>query len=918
MKNDNAILRQAVLLALSLPACVAWAQEDAAQPEAQQAGANQTVEEKSRRIPSPVPLWEEQSGANQPIEEVVVVGRFLSAAESLVTERLTVPFSAEFLGADVIARAGDPDIASALRRVPGLTVVDGKFVYVRGLGERYSSVTVNSAAVPSPELTRSVIPLDLFPTSIVDSIKIQKSPSPDQPAGFGGGAIDIRTSSLPIDVVADVSIGLGFNDISDSNGLVFPGQATPVPAAIMSAIDTYTGDISVSRIFSQLRQSNALVPISEAQTIHPGLIDSLNTNVAPRIDTLDNDSSLKLALGNSWDLNENWRFGALLNATYSDQYRNENQYRESVGNPVINFFNVDRTVQDERTVGALNFGVEYLGDHLVELATYKIQNDEFQASIARGFDSNNEKADNDQAISYQTRIEQRELQLTQVSGRHAFMETPWIGDKLRKLSLGDLEFDWFYSDAQATTAIPNQATFQAGAVLDPVTGQQLSTSLFASTSMGQFSFLDLNDDQTSWGGNLILPLDLDRAYLTLSSGWWGFKKARDYVGYNINLNAVGVPEAFRAGGPADVLALSNLQVSNGFDLSLGSQFGTESYVAAQTIDAGYGMLDVDFNNNWRFTVGARYENYRQAVLPLDLLDYTGQSTINLQNQISEPDQTLAVKQDDVFSSAALTYNSAGLLGSDDYQIRVSYGETIVRPDLREVADVTYIDPEFGIRVGGNPNLKSSPIDNFELRGEFYYGDGDNFTVSFFWKDISAPIEQVRQPGSDDDFKLTFENALAGDVSGVEFEGLKRLPRGFFVSGNLTLSDSEVRLDPASPNNLTNYTRRMTGHSEWVVNTTLGFDSDNGQHSAYLNINAFGERIYSAGTDNHDDVYEEPFDSLGFVYKYFPTDRIELQLKVDNLLDETRRFTQVSSSGATAHILTQSVGSSLSLSGRWSF
>ena len=151
------------------------------------------------------------------IEEVVAVGRFLSAAESLVMERITVPFSADFLGSDVIARAGDTDIASALRRVPGLTVVDGKFVYVRGLGERYSSVTVNRAAVPSPELTRSVIPLDLFPTSLVESIKIQKSPSPDQPANFGGGAIDIRTTSIPNDVVASASIGLGFNTESDSD-----------------------------------------------------------------------------------------------------------------------------------------------------------------------------------------------------------------------------------------------------------------------------------------------------------------------------------------------------------------------------------------------------------------------------------------------------------------------------------------------------------------------------------------------------------------------------------------------------------------------------------------------------------------------------------------------------------------------------
>jgi outer membrane receptor protein involved in Fe transport len=150
------------------------------------------------------------------IEEVVVVGRLLSAAESLVDERIELPFSADFLGADVITRAGDTEIGSALRRVPGLTLIDGKFVYVRGLGERYSSVTINGAAVPSPELTRSVIPLDLFPTSIVDSVKIQKSPSPDQPAAFGGGAIDIRTNSIPDGPVATVSIGTGFNNESDS------------------------------------------------------------------------------------------------------------------------------------------------------------------------------------------------------------------------------------------------------------------------------------------------------------------------------------------------------------------------------------------------------------------------------------------------------------------------------------------------------------------------------------------------------------------------------------------------------------------------------------------------------------------------------------------------------------------------------
>src|SRR5690606_32404587 len=208
-----------------------------------------------------------------PIEEVFAVGRLQSAAESLTEERLRLPVSADFLGTDVMARAGDPDIGSALRRVPGLTLVDGKFVYVRGLGERYSNVLINGAAVPSPELTRSVIPLDLFPTSIVESVKIQKSPSPDVPAAFGGGLIDVRTLSVPQDTVATFNVSMGYNAISDGDGLGFAQNSSPMPATLATAIDTYSGDISVANIFRQLRIADPVgSTISDARAVHQTLL----------------------------------------------------------------------------------------------------------------------------------------------------------------------------------------------------------------------------------------------------------------------------------------------------------------------------------------------------------------------------------------------------------------------------------------------------------------------------------------------------------------------------------------------------------------------------------------------------------------------------------------------------------------------
>lgn len=850
-----------------------------------------------------------------PMEEVFAVGRLQSAAESLAEERLRLPVSADFLGADVIARAGDPDIGAALRRVPGLTLLDGKFVYVRGLGERYSTVLVNGAAVPSPELTRSVIPLDLFPTSIVDSVKIQKSPSPDVPAAFGGGTIDIRTTSIPNDVVAKLEIGMGFNGISDGDGLVFDATGSNLPRPIADAIAAYRGDISISNIFRTLRSpASSTATIDDARRIHQGLLDSLDTRVTPRRRSLDPDFGGKLALGNAWELGEVWRFGVLLNANYGDRYRNQDQYREGVGNPAVNFVEIERTSYEERTVGSINIGLDYAMEHSLRLDHYVLRTDEEIAAISRGFDTNIQFPD--QRVQYSTRLEERELVLTQLSGEHTFADTPLVSKVLSDTLLENLSFDWFYSESEATTDIPNQARFQATALLDDA-GLPVSTQLFASTSAGQFSFLELDDEQTSWGGNVRLPVSLPRMELTVSAGWWGSEKARDYRQHYVNLNSVGVRSEHLRGTPADVLDPRNLRVEHGFNLSLGSQFGTESYIAAQTVDAMYAMVDMELDR-WRLMVGARAEQYKQAVLPVDLLDYTGTWVRNLQNDINNPERRLAIDEDDIFPSLALTFDGTGLLGSADYQIRIGYGETVVRPDLREVAGVVYIDPELEMRVQGNPLLESSPIAHFEIRSEFYYERGDNFTISLFHKDIDAPIEQIRSAGTDDDVVLGFANAESGKVYGVELEGLKSLPLGMFLAGNLTVSDSELTFGTRLATDLTNRTRRLAGHSKWIANATLGYDSANGRHSAYLNYNAFGERIFYAGTGGNQDAFEQPFDSLGIVYKYFPSDRLELEVELDNLLDEERVFEQVGSSGRTATVLRQKVGRSFGVGVQWSF
>ena len=152
-----------------------------------------------------------------PIEEVVVIGRYKAAATDVVSERIDEDVPMDFLDAEAISRAGDSNVAAALRRVPGLTLAKGSFVYVRGLGERYSSTQLNGARVPSPDLTRNVLPLDIFPASTIDSLAVSKGYSPNLPASFGGGNIDIRTKSIPEDRILDFSMQIALPLIESQN-----------------------------------------------------------------------------------------------------------------------------------------------------------------------------------------------------------------------------------------------------------------------------------------------------------------------------------------------------------------------------------------------------------------------------------------------------------------------------------------------------------------------------------------------------------------------------------------------------------------------------------------------------------------------------------------------------------------------------
>jgi len=851
------------------------------------------------------------------LEEMLVTGRQQSAAQSIMAERIEQAFSADLMDADQISRTGDSNVAVALTRVTGVTLLDGKYVYVRSLGERYSSTQLNSAAVPSPELTRNVLPLDLIPSSIVESLKIQKAWSPDLPANFGGGNIDIRTKTVPEDFVFSLSMGTGIN--SDSrDGLTYGshGDSHDMPIQLKDAIDRYQGNIRANNIWA-LSDHQGTSPTTDemnaAKTINRNLIVSLNRDVEIYEKSLRPDFSGSFALGNNWNLNDDLALGAVINFSQDNKWRNKDQKTRDVGSPDTETADIKRTSEETRQLLSANIGLNYQDAHKLQLGVYHIQQIHDEARIETGFDGSSFTLDRGaEYVNYETRYEERELEVAQITGEH----------KIEQLSNDWLDaptFDWFYSESTAKTSIPNQTSINGINNIDPYTGAFISTQLLPAAAMASFQFLNLDDDVVSYGWNAKLPLVFERLQLTLSGGFSYNDKTREYYGYTANLDATGIVSSVLQGNVGDVLTDAKLlDLNNNFELNVGGGFGTESYIAAQITEGAYGMFDAIWDETWRITAGARYETFKQALLPIDLLDYTGQSLNKLIEDLQKNDQAYAFIRDDWYPSIAITYMNEGFMDTETFQLRFSASETVVRPDLREMSDVVYIDNELGLKVKGNSGLLMSELTHYDLRGEWFYEGGNNFTVSLFYKDILNPIESTRLPGSDDDVILTFENSSTGEIYGIELEILRNLGAGFFVGSNLTLSKSEI----VSPEGIgyTNPKRPMTGQSEYVLNTLLGFDSEDGAHSASLVYNLFGERMLFAARNigNQQDAYEQPFNSLDLVYSWYPTDNLTTKIKLGNILNEERVFEQENSNGQTVEILRQQVGTSLSLDVKYDF
>ena len=843
----------------------------------------------------------EESG--EVVEEVVVLGRFISSSQELVNERINDSYVSDVLGAETISRLGDSTVASALRRVPGLSLVADKYVYIRGLGERYSATSLNGAQVPSPDLTRNVIPLDIFPTAIVESLRVQKAWSPDLPANFGGGSVDIRTRGIPDSFVANFEIGSGYNSLMSDDGRTYPGGGDDslgtddgtraLSPDLLDAITEFQGSLGVQPILTFMRRQDPSATLADAQDVNRNLALTLNRSIGLEEKDLPIDVNAKASVGNNWLLSDEWEFGFLTGASYQTGWRKTEALARNFNFPDERTDLDDETTRSVTIAGTGSLGLKFTPDHEIETTTLWLRNTDDETSVVDFFNENRQKSDGRGWRNYRIKFEEREMLTNQISGKHYLGEATreklpdFLSGLVSRLPV-DSNISWFYSTSTAETGIPNEVLVTSQTVTDPQTGAVLSEQVARDAQAANFRFTDLEDEVINHGWSATLPMEWNRNRLQLTGGYNHARKARTYRQSQFSVGALSVGDPSVLVGPLDdVFSDENiLDPENNFVFDRRGT-GNESYIAATMTDGIFGAVEWTYDDTWRLATGARWEDYRQVALPWNPFGF---SQANPQ-VTTDPDllEQGTFTSDKIYPSASVTYMADWW--AETFQLRLGWSETAVRPDLREITRASYVDPITDDLTFGNPSVEPADVTNYDIRAEWFFGNGDNLTVTLFYKEIDKPIEFFESPASDTTIAREILNGESAEVQGVEIEGLKDLGfiGGFFdtlfLQGNVTFQDSELVAGPR-PDAPTNQIRPLSGASEYVANVTLGFDSPGAEHTASLIYNVFGERLYVAGRNGAPDGFEQPFHSLDFTYAWYPTDSMTIKIKAQNLLGET--------------------------------
>ena len=754
---------------------------------------------------------------DQSVEDVVVA----TATNIPDTKRVTSEITS-VLGTGAFETTGAGDIASALTRVTGLSLTQGKFVVVRGLNERYSSATLNGSPLPSPEPLRRVAPLDLFPTSVLSGVVVSKTYSPEFSGEFGGGAINMTTKGLPNEAFLEISASTSYNsETTFEEGLVYDGSDSD-----------WTG------FGGDLRD----LPPLDANGVPTENFENFSTLIIDTNDSLPLNGGLRVSGGNRWDLESGMSIGLLGTIGYDNSWetrQGEDNTANIGSNNELVFLDRGQRRSTENKIslnGLLGLGIEFSPDHNIQLIGLATRQSSAEARILTG-------VDREDRIFRQDFTEwfEREVYMGQLLGEHYFA------------GLNDAEVNWRLAYAEAGRDAPYERRVNYEDFED---GNGFRFQFNRPGTNNDIRFSELDDTTFDAGLDFVLPLNIGDKNIELKLGGSYLDKSRDSEQADFRYFG-SLPEELRF-SRVDTIFSDAVVDAGILEIRRGGTTGfPDVSEAALNVFGAYAGVDVELNTKLRFSAGLRFEDSTQETA-------IAQATVE-DSRFEFED----LAEDFILPAATLTYTFA-----DNLQLRLAASKTINRPQFRELTPSIFVNTDTDDRFVGNPFLKNSESTNLDARVEYYFGRKQFITLGGFYKDFTDPIEEFIFNGLGESNATSFLNAPSAELYGIEAEFEKITPlseigldKGFFankdfiIRANYTYTDSsvsangDVSITPPSVNPAQGVTplilsaeglygdgRKLQGQSDHLANLQLGLeDYDAGWEATFL-LNYSSDRI----------------------------------------------------------------------------
>ncbi len=863
---------------------------------------------------------------DQVLQEIVVTAEAVKNSEiALMSIRKKSQVMLDGISASKMDLIGDATAVEAVKRVTGVSVEGGKYVYVRGLGDRYSKTTLNGVDIPGLDPDRNTLQMDIFPTNLVSNITVGKNFTADMPADFTGGLLNIETVSFPERKLFKVSVGTGYRPGTHvtSDFLTYEGGNT----------DFLGFDDGTRALPDAARSGNIPTPISGATSSEVNnFLNSFGSELDVDSKTSLLDLSLGISFGNQIELKKKEektinapKLGYIFSVSYKNDYKlyidaEDGEYQRSVQDP--GQYELLQADVKKGDIGQMNTLIGLLGGvayktnfSKVRVMLMHLQNGESNAASLVIDNKDVAGQSGYDGLSDVLEYNQRSLSNLLIHGTHVRDESGW-------------EIDWRLSPTYSIANDPdirktaftiegNNIFFNAGAAGFP-------TRVWR--SLGEFngvSKIDLTKKHTLFGNDAKLKVGALYTY-----------KLRNYEILKYSVQFFGSQPDWDAPDASLVLQPENLY-PNGtiYYQSANSDPNPNEYSSNIHNRGVYISEELEIVPKFKSILGVRVENFVQRHTGRDQAGASGSSDGNvLENEI-------VLNSTDFFPSATFIYEI-----SKKMKLRTAYSRTIARPSFKELSYAQIIDPiSDRIFNGGlhqypgdwDGDLHETRINNIDVRWEYFMEQGQIFSVSGFYKQFSDPIELVRIPAGSTSPEYQPRNVGDGQLYGVEVEAVKSLGfiapllDNFSLSGNLTLVYSEIemtdeeydkRIGAARTGETIERTRDMAGQSPYVVNA--GFSYNNKEMGVDLGLfyNVKGPTLEVVGTRNIPDVYTKSFHNLNFsaLYKFGDDNRMSADFKVSNILDQKQESVFVSYKAADQIYKSRYTGTSFSIGFSYKF